>query len=464
MNARSLITVCHRGDANAVARHAIGFAVALWLMQPSSVCAGNDDELLAGNEAAMMGGAVAAFVHDGSAAWYNPAGLGAIARDQIDVSGSVYTLRFYSAPAFIRNREGASDDASVTEFVSIPTQIAYARQLAPGMTLALGYFVPQATNLVLREQLVATVNSRRETWQVAYATSRTLHNAAAALGLALTQHVRVGFGLIASYQSEAESSVVFQSVAEQGTTERLTEVTAIGTSNRIGLELALGMQAELSSRWSLGISARTPRLQVARSSDYLFTRGLATSPNDDDDALLTGEAARAAPEGDHTLALLRAGRIALSVAYRYAERSRICLEADAQPGLNDDGSPQRRKAVINARLGLFHQLSARIGLGVGLFSDRSPDVLGGRPGSGTGDYYGGTLGLEFSDDHLLSGHERASSLTFRSVFALRYAYTHGDMDDFAVDADKLGETAFGGVRGSLIAHELGLYVGTGLEF
>jgi hypothetical protein len=64
----------------------------------------------------MMGGAVAAAVRDGSAAWYNPAGLGGVERDQIDASASVYTLRQYSAPAYMGSTDGESEDAAVREF------------------------------------------------------------------------------------------------------------------------------------------------------------------------------------------------------------------------------------------------------------------------------------------------------------------------------------------------------------
>ncbi|MBM4363715.1 MAG: hypothetical protein FJ104_13625, partial [Deltaproteobacteria bacterium] len=37
--------------------------------------AGNDEGFLLGNQAALAGGAVTSSVHEGSAVWYNPAGL-----------------------------------------------------------------------------------------------------------------------------------------------------------------------------------------------------------------------------------------------------------------------------------------------------------------------------------------------------------------------------------------------------
>ena len=100
---------------------------------PELALAGNDDELFVGSQAAMTGGAVSAMVSDASATWYNPAGLGAVPLDQIDVSGTFYSLRAYSAKGFLTSRSGHVDHGSVVEFVSVPSQVAYVRRLAPGV-------------------------------------------------------------------------------------------------------------------------------------------------------------------------------------------------------------------------------------------------------------------------------------------------------------------------------------------
>ena len=424
--------------------------------------AGNDDELLAGNQAAMMGGAVSAFIADGSAIWYDPAGLGAIARDQVDVSGTVYTLRFYSAPELITSTSGVSDDASVVEFVSIPTQIAYVRALGRGVNLGLGYFVPQASNLVLREQL-RVADGEQSSWQVAIASASTLHNAAAALGFTLAPHVRLGAGLIGSYQAQAQSVALFGAVGPEDATERLLSITSLMTSTRIGLELALGLQLDLGPRVQVGVSVRSPRLQLYRSVDAVLSGGMGVAV-DGEPPSLNGTIGNEPEDGLSQLGMLRAGRYGLSLSYLYRRDSRVCIEADVQPALRVDAQAVRRTTVINARLGVYHALARGLGLGAGLFTDRSPDVLNGEPGNGNGDFYGATLGLELSNEHWLARSEASSSLIFSSVFALRYAFSHGEMRRFLVDPEDPPSLLGRSLPGRLIAHELGLFVGAGLKF
>ncbi|HMI89983.1 MAG TPA: hypothetical protein VK509_01410, partial [Polyangiales bacterium] len=148
----------------------------------------------------------------------------------------------------------------------------------------------------------------------------------------------------------------------------------------------------------------------------------------------------------------------------YARDSRVCIEADLQPGLRDDEQEVRRTALINARLGVYHVLAPGLALGAGLFTDRSPDVLDASPGSSSSDFYGATVGLELSNEHWLATHERTSSLIFSSVFALRYAYSRGEMTRFLVDPEDPASLLTASSLGELIAHELGLYVGSGLKF
>lgn len=421
---------------------------------------GNDDELFVGNRAAMSGGAVSATVSDSSSIWYNPAGLGAVDRAQIDVSGTAYTVRLYSAPRFLSATSGESVDGSVTEFVSIPTQIAYVRRLAPGFSLGLGYFVPHASNFVLREGLQVGTPADGSQWQVAATLADVQHTAAAGVGAAISPNVRVGVSLIGGYSAITQAASFFGAIQRGGQTQAFISQTAVGTASRVSLESGLGLQIDLSPSLSLGVSCRTPRIQLYESADFGQSQGIGSIA-----AMPVLIAAAEAPATQRTgFNLLRAGRAGVALAYRYGS-GWIAAEVDVQPALHRPERSVDRNALVNARLGVYHPMTTALALGAGVFTDRSADVAKAALLSGSGDFYGGSLGMEFSNKHLLADGEPVDSLIFSTVFALRYAFSDSEFGRAVVDPDGIGAgMPFREAKGSLKAHELGFYVGSGLSF
>jgi hypothetical protein len=423
--------------------------------------AGNDDELFVGNRAAMSGGAVSATVTDSSAIWYNPAGLGGVERAQIDVSGTAYTVRFYSAPRFLSTTTGESKDGAVTEFVSIPTQIAYVRRLAPGVSLGVGYFVPHASNFVLRESLDVASATGGSQWQVAGTVADVQHIAAAAVGVSVSPAVRIGLSLVGGYAATTQAIAIFGAVREGGTTQGLFSQTAIGTSSRVSLESGLGLQVDLTRDLALGVSLRTPRVQIYENSKVTEneTNGIAGgSP-------ALSAIAIEPSSGGVGFELLRAGRAGLAIARRY-DGGWVSAEVDVQPGLHRPELGVDRNAVFNARLGWYHALGSSVAMGFGLFTDRTPDAVRHSLLSGSGDFYGGSAGIEFSNEHRLAEEEPVDSLVFSTVFAVRYAFSNAEFGSAVADPSTIGpmREPFREELGSLRTHEIGLYVGSGLHF
>jgi len=424
--------------------------------------AGNDDELFVGNRAAMTGGAVSATVMDSSAIWYNPAGLGAVERDQIDVSATAYTFRIHSVARFLSTAGGDSKDGAVTEFVTIPTQIAYVRRLAPRCSLGLGYFVPHASSFVLREGLEVGSAEDGSQWQVAATVADVQHTAAAAIGLALSSAVRVGFSLIGGYAASTQALSLFGVVHQNGATSGFVGLTEFGTASRLSLESGLGLQIDLTREITLGVAGRTPRIQLYQKSDVSMSEGTAS---------LGGQmgvlgAAASEPAVQHTgLEVSRAGRAGVAVAYRY-EEGWVSGEVDIQPGLHREAVEVNRKAVVNARLGIYHAIVPTVAIGAGLFTDRAPDAVTEGLLFGSGDFYGGSVGVEFNNEHRLAEGEAADSLIFSAAFALRYAFSNGDFGRVIVDPDAIlaAQNPFQAGHGTLRTREIGLYVGSGLHF
>jgi hypothetical protein len=438
------------------ARCLASLACLVLLVAPGSARAGNDDELLVGNQAAMLGGAVSATVSDSSATWYNPAGLGATDRDQVDVSATVYNLRLYHAPTFIASTDGARTSASVAEVVVAPAQVAFVRRLRPGLALGLGYFVPRSTDYALRESLRAGT-AQASDWQVAEAIAETQHHLAAGLGHALGSRARAGVSVIGGYSASRTMFMLYGSRGEAGATREAWSASFLGTQTRLSAELGLGLQAEPIPGLIVALSLRSPQLLLRASSDALRNQ---LAGSQDDDRL---ESQARQPRTHSGLGLWRSGRAGLGLAYRYA-RGHVSAELDVQPPLHRPSLGLARETLVNARLGLYHTLSPAFALGFGVFTDRASQAVSWQVVSVRGDYYGVTAGLEYTNPHLLAASERASSIEFTSVVALRYAYSAGDFGTLLVDAAKLPDQAFESRRGRLTVHELGLYVGSGLRF
>jgi hypothetical protein len=443
----------HRGCVGFAALFAVAFS-------PSFVHAGNDDELIVGNQAALVGGAVAAVVQDSSATWYNPAGLGAIDRDQVDVSATVYTLRSYSVPAFLSAPGGETHDASVTEFVTVPAQIAYVRRLGTGISLGFGYFVPHASNFVLREMLDAHAGTVVSQWQFAATFAETQHMGAVALGVSLSDRVRIGVSLLGGYAATTKSIFLFGASEPPGQVAASIASNVLGTTTRISLEAAFGLQVEVAEDLSLAVALRSPRVQVHAVSDLI--RNQSTSSVADPDApTLSAEASH--DEESQGIGLLLAGRATVGIAYRYANGF-VAGEVDAQPGLRQSELGVNRRAVINARAGVYHAIRPSMAVGLGLFTDRNAQATPIQIASGSGDFYGATAGVELSNKHALAAGEPTDSLVFSSVFALRYAFSVGDFGRVVVDPANIASAPFATESGRLFVQEFGFYVGSGLRF
>ena len=430
------------------------------LLAAAPARAGNDDELFVGNQAAMLGGAVSATVSDSSATWYNPAGLGATERDQVDVSATVYTLRLYHSPIFIQSADGARTSGGVSELVVAPAQVAFVRRLRPGLSLGVGYFVPRSTNYALREELAAGSASQESQWQVAVAVADTQHIGALALGYALAPNVRLGASLYGGYGSSSNAFMLYGSRARAGEPNAVSSANLIGTTTRISLELGLGLQVDITDRLRVGVSARSPQLLLYSGTDLMSNRVTSAV-----DAAGAGELATQArhPQTSQGLDLWRSGRAGLALAYRYGA-GHVSLEIDVQPPLRRSSLELRRETLVNARVGLYHALSSAFALGFGLFTDRASQAVSWQVVSVRGDFYGATFGVEYNNQHLLAAGERANTLEFNGVLALRYAYSASDFSTLVVDAAKLPGMPFGAAKGELNVHELGLYVGSGLRF
>lgn len=435
-------------------------AVALLAVCADQVRAGNEDEIPVGNRAAIMGGAVVAEVADGSAGYYNPAGLAHIERSRVDVSASAYTVRLLNVRGFLRTEDGPSRDASVTEFVAIPSEIAFVRRLADGVTLGLGYFVPQASDLVLTERLVTGADPGA-TWSFDLRSSSSSYVLTAGIGYRVTPRLRLGGGLFGVYEQSIESTTIFGSTGIGDAAEQGYQLSLLGTRNDLAGELGLGLQWDVSDHLVVGLNLRGPRIQIFHAGEA-SVNALQAAP-DETGGLILVSTSEQLGEDPAQFGVQRLGRYTAGGAYRKGPLS-VSAEVDVQPGYDSERVAIYRAFTVNARVGAMYRVSDSLMVGGGLFSDRDPTGAGpGEPRKPI-DYYGGSLGVQIDSEIGLAAEPSAKSLVLTTVFALRYAYGSGREDVLVVDDAPSLDTLFGTSTGDASSHEIGLHVGSGLFF
>jgi hypothetical protein len=433
-------------------------ASALVWLAAASAQAGNDDGVLVGNEAAMTGGAVTATTHDGTSTWYNPAGLASMSRDSVDVSGNAIQLRISQEPGLISSTTGETNDGGYLEIVSIPSATTLARRIEPGVTLAIGLFAPRYQTHEVRTGLDATSGASTARWTLSSAQSSATYHAGGAIGLRLSDQLRIGISLFGVYRDSYDS---FQTAGLFRLADGTSRLLAVGGIRRIrsfGAELGFGIQWEPHPGVVIGLSARSPGLELATQIRDTTTSIDAAVSDVDPDSITF------APEDDEALApgiaVLTPGRFTLAFAHRFA-RGWIDAEIDVQPPLDVDSVIQRQ-LVWNVRVGGRYEIDDHVGVGVGAFTDNSEGSPIAAFGRTRVDFYGGTLGLEYRTSHALGPHESADTMVFSTTFALRYAYGIGEVGGLAFDPAAPNEGAVVPIRTTI--HELSLHVGSALYF
>jgi hypothetical protein len=245
-----------------------------------------------------------------------------------------------------------------------------------------------------------------------------------------------------------------------GTFLQIIQVGSLLTQDVIGLEPIAGVQWDATEHLKLGLNVRGPRLSLVNSGEESNRITVA-------DALVGLLAADTSLSkvSNTPVSLVRWGRYYAGMAYDWDENS-VSFDADFSGKLINDDAGVRRKLQWNARLGYSRELSKVVTAGAGVFTDRGVDEIGDHtpwvPGT---NFYGGTLGMQLSNEHLLAESEDADSIVFSSVFALRYAFANTKTDSLVVDPLEPDAVEMMDVQQTdLTVHEIGLYIGSGLHF
>jgi len=121
-----------------------------------------------------------------------------------------------------------------------------------------------------------------------------------------------------------------------------------------------------------------------------------------------------------------------------------------------------RDFVWTAGLGALFRVADGLGLGGGLFTDRSSEPPPFDFAESQVDFYGVAAGLQIDNEHGLAPDEEAPSIVFSSTVAVRYAYGTGRTVGLGIDFDSA--EVFDTPLVDTTVHEVGLHIGSALHF
>jgi len=294
-------------------------------------------------------------------------------------------------------------------------------------------------------------------WVVAVDGSSTLYQGFASLAWAPSSRFRLGAS-VGLYYQETSSAILFAGgVANPATGESraaLSDSALLATATW-GLRAGLGIQWELHDALVLGASVDSPSLALTRTqsiAEVFQSHGVGMRST-----FATSEAEERLAGGDLVLPL----RARLGLAVR-GDWGWVSIDGDVQHALRTEYVD--RELVWNLRAGALFRAHGLVRVGVGAFTDRSPDPPVDGFASGPTDFYGGTVGLQLGNERFLDAHlEDDRHMLFRTTVALRYAYGRGEIGNLVVGSG--AELAIVESRAvDARAHEVGVHLGSTVLF
>lgn len=412
--------------------------------------AGNDDGVLLGDQAIMTGGAVTAIVSDGASAWFNPAGLGLVTRNQFDVTGSAYGVNIYRVKSVFVLPDGTNANAGMTDWILVPSVLSFVRDLGDGLVASVGIFIPRTHDFDLR---TSVVKEDGETFAATVGSILKENDYVLAVAKRFGPHLRLGVTAAGVYVSRRDFVQLADGSPDDAAAGFYNGSNSTSVGN-YGLRLTFGVQWDPAPDWQLGMSLQSPML--TGWSDIARTV-IESSVSPDTGLPHFSTAQQLGPVA--VWDLTTPARLRIGVARRLG-KTQLLLDGDVStpidtpPELPDDTFSDR-EWVANARVGALQEISPSVTAGAGLFTDLSGEE------AFKINFVGVAFGVTLSTAHTVD--EKARDLTFSTTLGGRYAFGWGELSgqNLALQA---GELVARPIGATTRVHELAFNLGGGVNF
>lgn len=356
----------------------------------------NDQPYPVGERATGMGGAAVAVVDDGSAAWYNPGGLGRARYEGVSASVSVYGVQLERTRGLF-SPGGQPAELGGWTTVLFPSLIGYVKPLdvekhprfrhAIGLSIVVPDYRRHQVSLNVPDPTFALSSNERLLEQTIWVLP--------GWGACVDERFCFGASLASTYRSSTGQYTLFASSPRDAAVT--SALSYQEETSQFGAALQVGGQVKLGDAWSVGLDVRSPLRTLYGTGKVLLVDTNFLDPNPlprrvSDDSLwsdfklplhLRAGAAYASPR------LLLAFDLQLSLPQdSYAPRLGSSGADWIQPRA-PDGSPvggpiafvggARRTAIFNVNLGGELVLSNRFSVQAGAFTDLSGTPEAERP-------------------------------------------------------------------------------------
>ena len=455
-------------------------SIVVLALAPASARAGNDDGVLHGSAAVLTAGALTAIVDDGSATWYNPAGLAAVTQDSIDLNLAVYALRLGFTPGLLRAADGPQADGDYVDYATIPSATTLVRRIDRMLVFGLGLFVPSLRSHDGRVSITQPVEGGSYDWALVVHDIAQTYNASLGLGVSVAPNFRFGVSLYASYSQDiGNSSFVGTGTGADGEVTYATSTISNFWTRTVDVSMGVGLQWEPVPGLFLGLMVRSPFISLGsffrdtRTTIVAESLGITVDPSDEM-AL------------EPQIALVSPTRVQAGIALHLADIV-LTADGDLRHELITPELGVNQGTIGGVRIGVRGRLDDAITLGAGLFTDLTADRRRPVYGRTVANYIGVSGGVEIRSVHHLADASPAGSagadasadaetgapavaasgagantIEFVHTLGFRYAYGTGRIGGLELDASP-GAPQITSVAVPTTVHEVAFMAGTGIR-